>query len=235
MIRKILIFLGLIKKQTKVSVPVGTRPTVPPSAEPTTKDIGLFPDISRYRLCDFLNVNFEHLIFKATEGVSLVDTTLYKNIEGCKNKNIKCGVYHFYRVRKSPIEQAKFFIEKVGLDNLKNMYHLPIVDYETVSHGSALNRQDADDLGGALDELKEFIKYVNKETGRKMRIYTGEYLLNKLKFDAEFLEICELPWVANYNKAPVKFGPWNSMWAWQYTDAENFSGIDKPCDGNKFV
>lgn len=207
--------------------PTRTRkPPVTGSGE--VKDSKFFPDISHHRPCNFDLFFGKDMVFKATEGNAWVDSDFAYNLLTCVDKGIDYGVYHFYRTNRTPLEQARHFISTVGLGNLKSMKHDPVVDYETT------NGQDADDLIKSKPALLEFIKYVNKQTGRKMRIYTGEYLLKKINFELEFTEHTGLPWVARYGSRPTYSFPWSNMWAWQFSDNEFFSGIGG-CDGNEFI
>ena len=205
--------------------------TLEPSEEPTsTIRGGIFPDISDFRLCDFNKFKGKDLIFKATEGYHITHKTMKPNIKECIARSIRYGVYHFYRWDKDPVRQAEHFTSQVGVDILKSCHHLPVVDFESSRKQS--NRNLLDDL----DDLKIFIKAVNKKTGRKMRLYVGDSLLGQIKDDQEMLDLCDAPWVARYSSKPPKNdGVWDSIWAWQFTDKARIEGIIKPCDGNRFM
>lgn len=220
--------------------PVDIEPIPDNGSEPQVKPVDsdpypglLFPDISDYRKCDFTKFDGQDLIFKATDGTKLVHKTLKPNMEECFKRGIRQGVYHFYRVHPDPVDQADFFVKTVGVENLKNMYHLPIVDFESVSNPKAGRLQDNQMLKKDIADLKLFIKRVNELTGRKMRIYMGAYAFEYMKLDNEFLELCDEPWIAHYSKAPTFFAPWSKPWAHQRADDEHFNGIG-PCDVNIF-
>lgn len=247
------IISGWFKKDTKIIVKddqssTQNKPTPSPMPEPTTEPIPHkdtaqpsvkpfinFPDISHYEPCDFNKVEgFNDLITKATEGTSFIDGTLKKNMEGCQKKEIRFGVYHFYKVNSDPIAQAKFFIKTVGLDNLKSFYYPAIIDFET-SKG-----QDEAAMKKAIPDAKKFIEYIFEQTGRWPIFYTYESLLNYLNLDESFTK-CPL-WIAKYSlNEPKKIAPWKTYWAWQYADGEiknpkyndNFPGIGR-CDANIF-
>ena len=187
-----------------------------------------FPDVSHWKPVDYEEFKGFDLIFKATEGKSFVDSTFIFNMMKCKERGIRYGVYHFYRTNIAPEIQAKNFITTVGLDNLRSMSYLPVVDYETA------NGQTRKDLARNMKNLKIFIRLVNEQTGRKMRVYTGDSLMGYLKFDKEFTELCDNPWVARYSdKPPKNSGPWEKVWAWQYADNDFARGIGQ-CDMNRF-
>jgi GH25 family lysozyme M1 (1,4-beta-N-acetylmuramidase) len=191
-----------------------------------------FADVSRYAPVDFTKFIGTDLIFKATQGAYKLDKTLAKNITACQSRGIRWGAYHFYECGVNPINQAKFFIDSVGYNLLTKCHHLPIVDYEKWDR-----HQNERDLKNDKENLLKFCECIFKNTGRKVRIYTGDWLMSYLEFDNRFLEFCDLPWIANYSKKPINFGPWGRMWAWQFAAGEDkkfkVAGIGW-CDGNKF-
>lgn len=216
---------------------------IPSSSKPIEpqEKMGLFADISRYEPCDFSKFNGKFLIFKATDGGTWVDPTMQKNIDECKKRGINYGVYHFYRTGTDPIVQAKLFISKVGLENLKSCFYEPILDFETVSNPRVGQVQDWKMLKADLPDAIKFLDYVYEQTGRRCIFYTYESLLDSLDLPAVFVEKCPKLWIARYSlKKPVKFDPWLKPWAWQYSDGtfsdnpifkDSFNGIGR-CDAN---
>ncbi len=194
--------------------------------EPTQeRDNSMFADISHYEICDYSKYPHDLIIFKATEGTSIIDSTLYDNME--KSKHLKTGVYHFYRCNRSPFQQAEHFIGAVGTQYMKDMYIDPIVDFEMA------NGQDETDLKRNLQNLKSFAVEIYKHTGRKCVIYTSDYLMKYLAFDKTFLDLFNEPWIARYGKEPVNIAPWSKYWAWQFSEDHNVVGIGN-CDANYF-
>jgi lysozyme len=195
------------------------------------KTIAIFPDISHYEPCNFSQFENGDMLTKATQGTSFVDSTLKTNMDACKLTNIRFGCYHFYETKCDPILQAQFYIKTVGLDNLKNFYYEPIVDYETTKG------QSEEDLRKAIPDLKKFVQYVYEQTGRYPMFYSYESLIQYLELDNSFLN-CRL-WIARYGSEPTKYLPWTSYWAWQFSDGsikspkynDNFKGIGR-CDAN---
>jgi GH25 family lysozyme M1 (1,4-beta-N-acetylmuramidase) len=219
-----------------IEVPSETMPhkeAAQPDSEASIKPFLNFPDISHYEPCDFNKFNGNDLLTKATEGKSMIDGTLKFNMEQCKKKGIRFGAYHFYKTDVDPIIQANHFIKTVGLDNLKDFFYEPIVDYETTKG------QTEADLKKAIPQLKLFIQEIYKQTGRWPMFYTYESLLVYLELDLFFTN-CRL-WIARYGKEPTKLAPWKEYWAWQFSDGEipspkypdSFPGIGR-CDTNIF-
>lgn len=195
-----------------------------------------FPDISRYEPCDFKLFEVNDMITKATEGTTIVDPTLLTNMKGCKEKGVRLGVYHFFRVNKDPVEQAKFFIKTVGLENLKALYYEPIVDFETSTVGT---KQTEADMRKAIPQLQIFMDYIEKETGRAPIFYSYESLIRYLELPSSFARY--KLWIARYGKEPTSYLPWKQYWVWQYSDGsinnpkypDSFKGIGR-CDANVF-
>lgn len=251
MIAKIIEFFKsiFVKRKPEAGTPPASEPQKPieetKPVEPTpivvdSRPVDIFPDISRYEPCDFKKFKGADMIFKATDGGTWIDPTMKKNLDGCKANNIRCGVYHFYRVNVDPIVQAKHFIKSVGLENLKSMHYDPILDYETVSNPKVGSLQNEADLKLDVPDTMKFLKYVQEQTGRKCMFYTYESLLNYLSLSSEFRDLCSHLWIARYGKKPTKFAPWTKAWAWQFSDGEysnnptyndNFPGIGR-CDAN---
>lgn len=228
-------FKGLFERKNPPRPPVIVPPVIP-SVEGRVIVLDgilpskgmIFPDVSRYRAVDFDKFKGRYLATKATESNDWVDTTFRFNANECKKRGIQLYVYHFYRWEVDPIEQAEHFLNTI---NGYDVYKPLIVDYETA------NKQDHNNLIADLDDLKIFIRHVNKATDSKMIIYSGESLLNNLPFDEEFLELCGNPWIANYSRKPRRFSIWGKMWAWQFTSKyKDFDGLDKVkgVDANEF-
>lgn len=213
--------------------------------ESTDKPFVNFPDISHFEPCDFSKFNVNDMLTKATDGDGFFDGTFIKNMEGCRKSKIRFGAYHFYRCSDDPIVQAKFFIQKVGLENLKSFYYEPILDYETVDPDDHVphrnNPQSEADMIKNIPNMKKFMAYIEQETGRIPMFYSYESLIQLLKLDASCARW--RLWIAKYasTQDPVNYGPWKTYWAHQYSDGEmknprwndNFQGIGR-CDANKF-
>lgn len=218
------------KAPVVVAGPVDDNPAPPSSGDKLRKG-DIFVDISRYETCDYETFKGKDMIFKATEGTSWVDPTMKRNIEECEARGIRYGTYHFYRTNKDPIAQAEHFINSMGIQRFKTCYHLPVLDYELTKG------QTKEDLKKSLDDALKFVRYIYEKTGRKSRIYSGDYLMGYLDFPVEFLEYCESPWVARYHtreNRPKNLAPWSGLWAHQFTDAKYFIAGIGYCDCNVY-
>jgi GH25 family lysozyme M1 (1,4-beta-N-acetylmuramidase) len=54
----------------------------------------------------------EYVYLKGTEGGNFTDKYMDEFYQGCKNNNLKVGVYHFLSSTSSPESQAQNFLSK---------------------------------------------------------------------------------------------------------------------------
>ena len=230
-------FLNLFKKKNGARSSESSDPKPVPVDLPVgapSSYIKTFPDVSHFEKCDFSKFDCDILLTKATDGLHFVDETLKVNIDECKKRNIKFGAYHFYRTATDPIDQAKHYIETVGLENLKSFYIEPIIDYETVD-----KVQSESDLKDNIPNMKKFMDYVFQQTGRLPMFYSYESLIQFLELDESMAKY--RLWIARYGKEPTSYRPWKEYWAWQFSDGnitnpkykDSFNGIGR-CDSNVF-
>ena len=172
-----------------------------------------FADISHHEKINMDKYTSRLLITKASEGISFVDSTFSKIQKGCHDRNIRFGAYHFFRGNVDGIAQAKFFISVA-----KTFDIAPILDAEVLD-GVSIEKYKI--------KIKEFLDYLEKETGMIPIIYGGYYFLKDLRLDESFVRYPL--WLADYRKGitirpPV---PFKVVSAWQYTDAEPSGGITR--------
>jgi GH25 family lysozyme M1 (1,4-beta-N-acetylmuramidase) len=147
----------------------------------------------------------EFVIFKATQGRSLVDSVFLSSYADASN--LIRGAYHFLDWSADSDRQAEHFcnkIESVKLD------FPPIVDFEC--------RTNAPSQTTATSELWSFIKYVENRTARIPIIYTSPYYWFEYGSNAAVWKKYPL-WIANYKVTqPSIPAPWTDYLMWQYTD-----------------
>lgn len=166
---------------------------------------------------DGVKVSFAFI--KATEGVMLVDRYFQRNWREAPKAGIVCGAYHFFRPKKSGRWQAKFFLQTVDVEKGDLP---PVVDVEELNGVSPSRMRE---------ELKEYIRYIEKKTGVKPIIYTGlsfykDYLAGH--FDGYPL------WIAHYYKAKLSISEKTRWHFWQHSDKAKVNGISYIVDFNAF-
>ena len=201
-------------------------------ADPIDRISGEFVDISHHKTIDWNKFNYNDCMMKATEHTSHVDSKFKEFLKECKARGIRVGFYHYYRVQYDPIEQAEHFINTVGLGDFRDAYHLPVIDLEAIGNGSN------NDIIRAIPDVVEFAKHVTARTGRKCRIYSGDYLMGLLS--SEFRSngmhyICAEPWIARYPSTPRNYAPWKKAWSHQYSESGKVKWSNDDIDMNRFM
>ncbi len=172
-------------------------------------------DISKHQgslIDQIINNDSVSFIFcKATEGKNYVDPSFLHNWEKAKQNDIPRGAYHFYKINRDPIEQAKHFVNMLkGFDKTDLP---PVLDIE----------KDCIPKGFEIDpiqlqqDLLQFLTKVESLTERRPIVYTS------LSFANEFLQndaFSKYPlWLAAYTKKQTPTLPkiWKSTgWTfWQ--------------------
>src|SRR5688572_591209 len=91
-------------------------------------------DISNYQgdEIDFLNKKKDSLFFvicKATEGLTVTDSTFDRNWKAIQGKGFIKGAYHFYHCTDDPVRQAEYFSSVIG--PLSKDDFPPVIDFES--------------------------------------------------------------------------------------------------------
>ena len=160
----------------------------------------------------------DFVFLKSTEGVSFVSPSfdsMAKNLDVAK---IPWGSYHYYRPELDPIKQAKHFISK-------KLGTLPcVLDIE----------QKYNDRNTLVLDLRTFLEYVEKFTGKTPIIYSGYSYLVDLDLPIEFAKYpLWLAWYTEEKKVKAP-SPWKNWTFWQYSESATVKGIFGKCDANLF-
>lgn len=107
----------------------------------------------------------ERVYIKATEGGDHVDGRFAENWAGARTAGIERGAYHFFTLCRPGAEQARHFVETVGVDPDA----LPAaIDLELAGNCRA---RPAD--AALRTELSTFVKLVESATGKPVILYLG--------------------------------------------------------------
>src|SRR5262245_13230638 len=160
------------------------------------------------------------VIYKATEGNDYQDDTYPDARRQVKEAGLLFGAYHFFRPGN------------VGrqVDNFLNWAE-PDSDLLLVL--------DHEDEGCSVEDVKEFLRLVEAQTGQRPALYSGHVIKEQLgSRKDEYLGSTRL-WMCQYGSDPEVPPCWDSMWLWQYTDGDvgptphAIPGIGN-CDINSF-
>ena len=166
--------------------------------------------------------NFQFIYIKATEGGDWQDPKFAEFWKAARKRNIPIGAYHFYRICKTGIEQAKNFISTVP----KVSSSLPhVVDLEYL--GNCVTKKSKETI---ISEISDYLELIKQHYEKAPIIYSTEdfynqYLLNKL--------MKTKMWIRNIYRMPKL--PDQRQWIlWQYANRGRVQGIEKNVDLNLF-
>ncbi len=169
-------------------------------------------------------VDFAYM--RATRGLDLVDYQFKQNWEAVRDAKILRGAYHFYTFRDNALDQARFFVEHVQIEQGDLP---PVLDIEEdkVIDDKQLNRTDI------LRGIAAWLQYVEKQTGVRPMIYTNlDYFKRYISGNFKPYPI----WIASYKSIGTVKLPDNRQWFfWQFSDKARCNGISEPIDLNVFA
>ncbi len=157
------------------------------------------------------------VIIKSTEGSSLVDEYFHENFTQAREYGFIRGAYHFWSIKSSAREQARFFLNTVKLEKGDLP---PVLDVE-------IKRKNQDIKDFQRDVLT-WLHIVEDQYHVKPIIYTSykfkEHYLSDQRFDSYPF------WISHYYVDKMQYkGEWKF---WQHTDAGQLPGIDGYVDLN---
>jgi lysozyme len=173
------------------------------------------PDLARVRASGVVGV-----IHKATQGTGYVDPAYARRKPLASQASLLWGAYHF-GTSDDVGQQVSHFINTVQPDGR----FLLVLDFE---------KNDNDSM--SLDQAKQFLAAVEKQTGQRPVLYTGSYFNRCTGNQADPDMARYRVWWAQYNTTPASLNPtWPTYWLWQYSDGRagpDHKAVDgtAPCD-----
>lgn len=173
---------------------------------PRVADISHWTDVED--LNETAKVGVWGIICKCTEGTNYVDPSYKTNRQKALDAGLLWGAYHFNN-GADPHEQFDHFMSHAQVDDKTLM----ALDYE---HNDA--SRSASNM--SPDQMVEFLRYGEKTLGRKLVIYSGNYLkeaMPKLSKEDRVYVCQHRLWLAQYSSVahlPIGFEKW---WLHQYT------------------
>lgn len=181
--------------------------------------------------------NIAFVFLKATEGQTYKDTTFGGHAKAAKAAGLMVGAYHFLRAASvdAAVLEARFFVNTVNAAYGADKLDFPLVmDYENNPNNLTY---------AAINQVsKAFLKEVERLTGRKPIIYTGNVFGAIFDADHSAYDL----WIARYaaSTPPADNKAWKEWDFWQYSDGQSggtrsnssrrVAGIGGPVDLNEF-
>lgn len=159
------------------------------------------------------------VIFKATEGQTYVDDTLFQRASRAKAAGLAFSTYHFLRPG-SPEAQMDHYLGTID----------PVEGERIVL--------DHEDAGFGLKDLEKCVTYLRAERpDLQITIYSGHLIKDQLAGKSStILRDNTSLWIAQYNNSGPSWPTtvWPAWSLWQYTDQASVVGVSAKVDGNKW-
>jgi len=161
------------------------------------------------------------VIYKATESDDYVDPTYDESRRQAKAVGLLWGAYHFFRPGNVQ-RQVDHFLENAmpGPDTLL------VLDHE--------------DEGCSVQDVKEFLRLVEQQTGQRPALYSGNVIKEQLGNRIDSYLAGTRLWLAQYGSEAEAPATWpRGPWLWQFTDGNvgpsphSINGIGR-CDINSY-
>ncbi len=173
-------------------------------------------DWSKLRHATINQYPIRFVFVKATEGTDYLDENFNENFFQAKENNFIRGAYHYFLPSKPALEQARYFLKQVHLEEGDLP---PVLDFE--EHGNLTALQ-------IKNEALTWLKTVEKKTKTKPIIYTNYDFKKNFLNDSSFNEYPY--WIAHYYVDTLQYkGKWRF---WQHTDHGTLYGINGAVDLN---
>ncbi len=157
------------------------------------------------------------ILHKATEGVDFTDPEYQNRRTIAKQKGYKWGSYHLLR-KGDALEQAKYYLKNIGKNNKDEIMALDVE--------CTINSQcNVPKYKVSAEEIKTFLKYIKKKTGRYPIFYANNSVVKDLSENYPNDELLsKIPlWYARFKKEVTDFpsGIWNTYTFWQFSSEIN--------------
>ncbi len=163
------------------------------------------------------------ILHKATEGKDFTDPKYQSRKNHAKSLGYKWGSYHLLR-KGDPIGQAKFYLEATGT---KNRDEIMALDIECTVNSQC----GVENYRVSLGEIKSFLKYIEKKTGRLPIFYANQSVVKGLsvKFPNDKLLAKTPLWYARFKAQVTDFptGIWKTYTFWQFSSEINCKAEEK--------
>lgn len=137
-------------------------------------------------------------ICKSSEGMSVVDSKYPGFVAGARAAGLLTGAYHFLRPGDMQ-KQAEFFLRCAKPDDKT----LISADYEVA--------------GITASQAREFIEHLEANLGRKVVLYSGDTIKDKLGDQVNPFWAARRLWLAQYSSKWIVQRSWTAPWLWQFT------------------
>lgn len=183
-------------------------------------DVSVYQDKANWTTVANSGVGFAFI--KATQGLGAPNTAFATEWPAAGEAGLLRSAYHYFVPTDDPVQQANFFLNTIG--TLADSDLPPMFDLE-IANGMA--------VASVVSRAKQFLDYIEQQTGRTPIVYTNAAFFNQLGnptgWDRYPLYISD--YQVTCPKVPL---PWKSWTFWQHSGTGTAPGIPGAVDLDTF-
>ena len=160
---------------------------------------------------------------KSTEGTSIRNRYFVQDYQQARRQGIRVGAYHFFSIRTSASEQAKYFVNHTLF---RPGDFPPVLDVEP-THAQVQQIGGKDEL---LRRISVFMQIVEQRTHMRPILYVSQSFVNRYLHDATDIKQKYNVWIARYGE----YKPDVKLVYWQLSADGRVKGITGDVDINVF-
>ncbi len=163
------------------------------------------------------------IYIKSTEGTTIRNRYFLKDYAAARGHGIHTGAYHFFSLKSSALEQAKYFVNSTLF---RHGDFPPVLDVEPTE---AQIRKIGGDAA-LMRRIRTFMEYVEVRTHMRPILYVNQQFVNRHMQHATDIKQHYNVWIARYGE----YKPDVKLVYWQLSADGLVDGITGPVDINVF-
>ena len=163
------------------------------------------------------------IYLKATEGTTIKNRYFAADYLQARRHHIKVGAYHFFSLKSTAAEQARYFLKNATIrhDDMP-----PVLDVEPSE--AQVKRIGGDAV--LMQRIRQFMQIVEQRTGKRPILYVSQMFIRNHMKDARDIKERYNVWIARYSQ----YRPDVKLAFWQLCPDGKVNGITGPVDINVF-
>ena len=163
------------------------------------------------------------IYIKSTEGTTIRNRYFAQDYQRAKKAGIHVGAYHFFSLKSSAEQQAKYFVNHTLF---RKGDFPPVLDVEPTD--AQIRQIGGDEV--LMKRIRFFLQYVEKRTGMRPILYVSQMFINRHMASAADIKKRYNVWIARYGQ----YKPDVRLVYWQLCPDGRVDGITGDVDINVF-
>ena len=163
------------------------------------------------------------IYIKSTEGTTIRNRYFAQDYLKAKKHGIHVGAYHFFSLKSSTEQQAKYFVNHTLF---RKGDFPPVLDVEPTD--AQIRQIGGDEV--LMQRIRFFLQYVEKRTGMRPILYVSQMFINRHMANAADIKKKYNVWIARYGQ----YKPDVRLVYWQLCPDGRVDGITGDVDINVF-